>query len=161
MKAIEQFQIRKIYAIATTLGMKGAGINEDELHVLVEGITGKESIKKLTYKEACVVITRLEELQRKSVSPKVESHEEYETTFGGVNLAQQKKIWALMYELKKQDAVPNDVPLGDRLCAIIKKELGIDAIAKNPFAWISFEKGHDLIEKLKHYVASARKRGKE
>ena len=49
--------------------------------------------------------------------------------------------------------------LGDRLCAVIKKEFGADAIAKNPFAWITFEQGNNLIEILKRYVASARKRG--
>ena len=63
MKTIEQFQIRKIYAIGSALGIKGSGMDEDELHMLVGGITGKASIKSLTYKEACVVIARLEELQ--------------------------------------------------------------------------------------------------
>ena len=70
-----------------------------------------------------------------------------------------KKIWFLMYELKKCDEVPNDVQLGDRLCAVIKKEFGADAVARNPFAWITFEQGNNLIEILKRYVASARKRG--
>lgn len=82
MRAIEQFQIRKIYAIGNALGIKASG-NEDELHV----------------------------------------------------------------------------QLGDRFCAVIKKEFGADAIAKNPFAWITFEQGNNLIEILKRYVASARKRG--
>ena len=149
MRTIEQFQIRKIYAIGNALGIKASG-SEDELHTLVGGVTGKDSIKSLTYQEACAVIARLEELQ----GPK-----EHESRPGGVTSGQQKKIWALMYELKKYDEVPNDVQLGDRLCAVIKKEFGADAIAKNPFAWISFEQGNNLIEILKGYVKSARKRG--
>ena len=67
---------------------------------------------------------------------------------------QQKKIWALMYELKKHDKSPNEVPLGDRLCAVIKKELHVDAIAKNPFAWLTFSQGNALIEVLKGYLKS-------
>ncbi len=68
---------------------------------------------------------------------------------------QQKKIWALMYELAKYDKKPGSVSLGDRLCAIIKKELGTDAIARTPFAWIDFDSGNKLIEVLKGYVKSA------
>lgn len=162
MRAIEQFQIGKIYAIGNALGIKGCRA-EDELHTLVGGVTGKDSIKSLTYKEACNVIARLEELQGKSASPKPRSGKpkEHKSRPGGVTSGQQKKIWALMYELKKYDAVPNEVQLGDQLCAVIKKEFGADAIAKNPFAWITFAQGNNLIEILKGYVASARKRGGE
>lgn len=160
MRTIEQFQIRKIYAIGNALGIKASG-SEDELHALVGGVTGKDSIKSLTYQEACAVIARLEELQGKTVSPKPRNSKpkEHETRPGGVTSGQQKKIWFLMYELKKCDEVPNDVQLGDRLCAVIKKEFGADAVARNPFAWITFEQGNNLIEILKRYVASARKRG--
>lgn len=160
MRTIEQFQIRKIYAIGNALGIKGSGI-EDELHTLVGGITGKGSIKSLTYKEACDVIARLEELQGTAASPKPRSRKpkEHGSRPGGMTSGQQKKIWALMYELKKYDAVPSEVQLGDRLCAVIKKEFGADVIAKNPFAWITFAQGNNLIEILKGYVESARKRG--
>lgn len=155
MRTIEQFQIRKIYAIGNALGIKASG-SEDELHALVGGVIGKDSIKSLTYREACAVIARLEELQSKSASPKPKEHK---SRPGGVTAGQQKKIWALMYELKKYDEVPNDVQLGDRLCKVIKKEFGADAIAKDPFVWLTFEQGNNLIEILKGYVASARKRG--
>ncbi len=160
MKAIEQFQIRKIYAIGNALGINGAGAGEDELHALVGGVTGKDSIKSLTYREACAVIARLEQLQGRAASPKKYGKpKEHESRPGGATCGQQRKIWALMYELKKYDEIPNDVQLGDRLCAVIKKELGADATARNPFAWITFEQGNHLIEILKRYVASARKRG--
>lgn len=90
MRAIEQFQIRKIYAIGNALGIKASG-NEDELHVLVGGVTGKDSIKSLTYQEACTVIARLEELQGKTASPKPRSKmpKEHQSRPGGVTSGQQ------------------------------------------------------------------------
>lgn len=161
MRKIEQFQIRKIYAIGHALGIVASGTGEDELHIMVAGITGKSSIKDLTYKEACSVINRLEELQGTPASPKPsrKGGREHPERQGGVTSGQQKKIWALMYDLKKYDIVANDVALGDRLCKILKKEMNIDALAKNPFIWMDFAQGNKLIEILKKYVASARKKG--
>lgn len=157
MKAVQQFQVRKIYAIGHALGIVGSGSDEDELHELVAGATGKESIKALNYKEACAVIARLEELQGKTVSPKSAGNRtrEYKENPGGATSGQQKKIWALMYELKKYDAVDNDVSLGERLCRIIKKELKMDATAREPFAWMDSSQGNKLIEILKKYIVSA------
>lgn len=161
MKKIEQFQIKKIYAIGNALGIKGSGTREDELHVLISGITGKDSVKDLTYTEACRVIGRLEELQGNPASPKPSGRQpvEHMETPGGVTSGQQKKIWALMYELKKHDATANSIALGDRLCKIIKKELDIDAVAKNPFVWLDFAQANKLIEILKKYAENARKKG--
>lgn len=164
MKKIEAFQMKKIYAIGNALGIVRTG-GGDELHTLVMGLTGKESIKALTYREASAVIARLEELQGRTVSPSREknrkSRKEHPERPGGVTASQQKKIWALMYELKKYDTEPCGAPLGDRLCAVIKKELHVDAIPKNPFAWLTGSQGNDLIEKLKRYVDSAAKKGED
>lgn len=41
MRKIESFQMKKIYAIGHALGITGNG-SEDELHVLVSGVTGKK-----------------------------------------------------------------------------------------------------------------------
>ena len=102
------------------------------------------------------MIKRLEDLQGGTAAPKPSSRKpkEHSQRPGGVTSGQQKKIWALMYELKKHDKSPNEVPLGDRLCAVIKKELHVDAIAKNPFAWLTFSQGNALIEVLKGYLKS-------
>ena len=54
------YQIRKIYAIGGALGMVKRNEEDDLLHELVEGMTGKKSIKALTYGEACKVIGELE-----------------------------------------------------------------------------------------------------
>ena len=42
------YQIRKIYAIGGALGMVKRNEEDDLLHELVEGMTGKKSIKALT-----------------------------------------------------------------------------------------------------------------
>ena len=122
----------------------------------MSGVTGKDSIKELSYQEAMAVIKRLEDLQGGTAAPKPSSRKpkEHSQRPGGVTSGQQKKIWALMYELKKRDKSPNEVLLGDRLCAVIKKELHVDAIAKNPFAWLTFSQGNTLIEVLKGYLKS-------
>ena len=52
MRKIEPFQIKKIYAIGNALGITKRGGGEDELHALIQGMTGKESIKALTSREA-------------------------------------------------------------------------------------------------------------
>ena len=54
------YQIRKIYAIGGALGMVKRNEEDDLLHELVESMTGKKSIKALTYGEACKVIGELE-----------------------------------------------------------------------------------------------------
>ena len=162
MKRIEAFQIKKIYAIGNALGIVHPR-GDDELHTLVMRITGKESIKALTYREAAAVISKLEELQSKTVSlskrKSRKGQKEHPECPGGVTASQQKKIWALMYELKKYDTEPYAAPLGERLCAVIKKELHVDAIPKNPFVWLDGSQGNTLIEKLKRYVDSAARKG--
>ena len=80
---------------------------------------------------------------------------EGKTAPGHTSEGQRRKVWALMYRL--QDASPSKAPLGDRLCAIIKKELGMDAFPKDPFAWISYKDGNKLVEVLKGYVKTAQK----
>lgn len=157
MRQIEPYQIKKIYAIGSRLGITSAG-RDDDLHAMVQGMTGKGSIRALTYKEASAVIARLAELQGGQAPPSRKRAHGHPSRPGGVTSGQQKKIWALMYELQKHDEVPNHTPLGDRLCAVIKKELGTDAIARTPFAWLDFEQGSQLIEALKKYVENTRKK---
>lgn len=148
------YQIRKIYAIGGALGMVKRNEEDDLLHELVEGMTGKKSIKALTYGEACKVIGELEGRQG-TPSPRKSGKPLRKTAPGHTSEGQRRKVWALMYRL--QDASPSKAPLGDRLCAIIKKELGMDAFPKDPFAWISYKDGNKLVEVLKGYVKTAQK----
>lgn len=57
MAAINAQQIRKIYAIGNALGIVERGNEDDDLHALVSALTGKDSVKSLTYAEAQAVIT--------------------------------------------------------------------------------------------------------
>ena len=71
---------------------------------------------------------------------------------------QQRKVWRLMYQLEKLDEKPSAARLGDRLCGIIRKEIHIDCIARQPFRWLTYQQGVKLIEILKKYVANAQRR---
>lgn len=152
--AITNYQIRKIYTIGGALGMKGTD-RKDPLHDLVNSMTGKNSVKELTYAEACRVIGELEARQG-TPPPRKGGRPLRKTTPGRVSEGQQRKIWALMYQLA--EASPSTAQLGDRLCAIIKKSLGVEAFPAAPFAWVDYKGANKVIEALKGYVANAQKR---
>ena len=154
MASINTYQIRKIYTIASALGMKGID-KDDALHDLVSGMTGKTSVRELSYADACRVIGELEARQG-TPPPRKSGRPLRRSTPGRVSEGQQRKIWALMYQI--ETASPSTAPLGDRLCAIIKKELGIEAFPRDPFAWVDYKGGNKLIETLKGYVKTARKK---
>lgn len=156
MAAINAQQIKKIYAIGNSLGIVERGNDEDDLHAMVSAMTGKDSIKTLTYREAEDIIARLQH-QQGGAAPR-KSNRQHPERAGGVTSGQQKKAWALMYQLQSYDQAPNATPLGERLCAIIKKELGIDARTQNPFIWMDFKAGNKLLEVLKGYVSTAKKK---
>lgn len=152
---INNYQIRKIYAIGGALGMRGAD-RQDALHDLIAGMTGKNSVKELSYAEACRVIGELEARQG-TPPPRKKGRPLRKTAAGGASDGQVRKVWALMYQLEA--ASPSKTPLGDRLCGIIKRELGIDAWPKDPFAWIDYKACSKLLEALKGYVKTAQKKG--
>lgn len=159
MKNIEAFQKKKIYAIGNALGLVENGNDNDDLHLLIGGITGKDSVKVLTYTEANAVISHLEQLQKnsKGAPPKRTTHKTYTSVPGGITIGQQRKVWALMYELEKYDKEPSTASLGDRVAGIIKNSLHLDGTAKNPMAWLDFHTGEKLIETIKRYIESAKK----
>lgn len=155
MATIDVQQIKKIYAIGQALGIVERGNDSDNLHSLVAAMTGKESVKALTYAEAQAVIAELQKRQGAAPLPRYKPKTHTERP-GGATDGQQRKVWALMYELQKHDAAPSTVSLGKRLCGILKKELHIDAIAEKPFAWIDSATCNKLIEILKKYVANSK-----
>lgn len=157
---IQKWQIKMIFATGHSLGIVTAGSREDDLHLLVEGITGKDSVKELSFHEANAVIAKLRNMKRPQASPQPQRPDwkEHKQRPGGITSGQQKKVWYLMYELKKCDEVANNVALGERLCKIIKKEMKLDALAKDPFTWMTFSQGNTLIEILKKYLGSAQKK---
>lgn len=155
MAAINTQQIRKIYAIGNALGIVERGNAGDSLHDLVSSITGKDSVKALTYGEAQAVIADLQKRQGSAPPPPRRRPKAHAEVPGGATAAQQRKVWALMYELQKRDTAPSSASLGERLCGIIRRELKVDAGPTQPFAWLDFKACNKLIEVLKKYVANA------
>ena len=152
---IDDYQRRKIYAIAGVLGMKGKD-QYDPLHDLVADLTGKQHISELTKAEAYDVIAELEKKQGDNPLPRKRGRPRHKNTPGRISEGQQRKIWALMYQLA--EASPSKAQVVDRLCAIIKKTLGVEAFPAAPFAWITYKGANTLIEALKGYVMTAQKK---
>lgn len=156
-------QTQRIYAMGARLGLVESGNKNDLLHELVYGITGRDSIRDLTEQEYKKVVKELAErlkLQNLEEPPRrpYKAQKYDESGRGKMSDGQQRKVWQLMYQLEELDDKPSSAKLGDRLCGIIKKELHVDAISKQPFRWLTYQQGITLIEKLKKYVANAQRR---
>jgi hypothetical protein len=162
VETIKKQQIKSIYALGASLNMLERDNHDDALHQLVEGITEKSSVAALTYKEGNEVIAEL--IQRMKFShlppapPKKRKPKKCEEVPGGMTEGQQRKVWSLMYELKKFDSQPSVATLGERLCGIIKRQFNIDAMAQKPFQFLRREDGNKLIEILKSYCGNAETR---
>lgn len=164
-KTISKEDIRCLYGLGAALGMVVRGQEDDPFHILISGFTGKNSIKDLTGAEFATIKRELikrgklgnrqDPLKSRESAPARKRHAEVP---GGITADQQRKVWRLMYALKDCDVQPNDVLLGERLCAIIRKELHRDCTAASPFRFIAIQDGHRLIEILKKYVANAERR---
>jgi len=150
-------QIKTIYATAGALGIVERGNPQDNLHLLVEGMTGKASVKDLTAAEAAEVIKELQKRQGGAAPPR-RSRKTHTERPGGATSGQQRKVWALMYQLEAADTGPSSAPVGERLCGIIRKELHLSAVPRQPFAWVTFKACEKLIEVLKQYVKNAGER---
>lgn len=153
VKIIQPWQIKKMWAISKALGM-----DKEDLHAMA----GAESLKELSADDANEVLARLEKMQGKYVPPASASaapKKKHPAVAGMATEGQQRKVWALMYELAGLDAEPSKVSLGERLCGIIKKELKTSATPEKPFVWLNFKSTNNLIEVLKKYIANAKKKG--
>ena len=151
-------QIQKIYGMAAALGMVDSSIETDDLHLLIESRTGKTSVKDLNDKEYQTVVGELAGmLQLQNIDPpKPRKH--YDETVGKMTEAQQRKVWRLMYQLREQDMERNASTLGSRLCGIIKTTFGMDTVEKEPLKWLTREQGGQLIETIKRYISSAKRK---
>lgn len=159
-------QIQRIYGMGATLNMiDNANHNDDMLHQLVYGITGKESIKQLSadeYKKVVAELTSRMKISQMQVPPvpsqRRKKQAKHKDTAKGMSAGQQRKVWYLMYQLIGCDLEPVTATKGERLCGIIKKELHIDCTPSKPFEWLGFNEGNRLIEILKAYVRSAERK---
>jgi len=160
-------QIQRIYGMGAALNMIDNNHHKDDLlHSLIYDITGKDSIKQLDYSEYKKVVAELaqrikiSQLQVPPTTAKAHRTKKYQATAKDMTEGQQRKVWALMYQLIGCDIEPVAATKGERLCGIIKKELHIDARPKEPFIWLGFEDGNKLIEILKAYIRSAERKAK-
>lgn len=145
-KKLEKWQIKKIYAIANKLKYVIAGQKDDVLHMIIENMTLKDSVKELTYSEAAKLICYLE--QQQALTEKNEK----------VSETQKKKIWALMYDLRDKDMTIDPTPIGERLAGIIRRQFAVASSPQRLFTHLNYDDGNALIEILKHYVATAERK---
>lgn len=149
MAAATKKQIQCIYVIAAKCGLVERGNKEDNLHNLVYQLTKKESISELTEDQAAAVIRRLKYEETRAADAEAKAY---------ISEAQIKMVFGLAYELAAVS--PSEAKVKDRLCGIIAKELGIKVNPRSDiFKGFSERQGAKLIDALKRYVRSAKKKG--
>jgi|GEM_PF-51378 len=122
----EKDRIKYIYALGRELGLSDPALgHDDDLHVLVEGVTGCSSIKALSEAEKEAVIHEL--LRRKAAAAPETLHKSkkprhYDEVPGRMTVKQQKYAWFLMSEIDKYDPPLNDAALRYRLSGLITKQ---------------------------------------
>ena len=160
MQPIKKDQIKTIYSLCASLGIVERDNKEDDLHILVAGVTGKDNVSELMEDEAKKVIAELRfRLQLGGREPPpTKSNKKHTTRPGGISAQQQKMIWAMMYQLKSYDTEPIAASLGERLAGIIRRHLHIDATEKDPFAWLKVSDAQRLIHIIEQYVDGAKKK---
>lgn len=166
MSAINKEQIKRLYVLGGSLGMVDRHDPEDMLHTLVCALTGKESIRALSQDEFELVQRDLIDRMRLARQPAVASEPKpgrkqpeakASAQPGMMTTAQQSLAWRLIYQLAGLDP-ESTASAGQRMRGAIKRILGTDTEAKNPFRWVTLDQGHTLIESLKRYVRSAQRR---
>lgn len=129
MAEITAAQRKKIYATARELGL-----DNDLLHALVQGITGKEHISDLTKRQAGLIIDEIERRANRSGRSTVLP------TGSMVVLATKKQLWKIR-ELEKELGWEDNPK---RLRGFCKKYAGVD----NP-RWLTKAQAWKIIEGLK------------
>ncbi len=150
-------QIQRIYKLGAVLNL----IKNDDLHALVYNLTGKTHVSQLNDNEYKLVENELtERIKLSHLSPPPKKRKKCGCTrdSAGMTEGQQKKVWQLMYALAGRDRKPSSATVGIRLCGIIKRQFKIDVTAQQPFRWLNYRQGSQLIEILKGYVSSAGRR---
>ncbi|HCA29104.1 MAG TPA: regulatory protein GemA [Ruminococcaceae bacterium] len=150
-------QIQRIYKLGAVLNI----VKNDDLHSLVYGLTGKTHVSQLDDSEFQAVERELvERVKISHLSPPPKRRKKCGSTrvTAGMTEGQQKKVWQLMYALAGRDQKPSSATVGVRLCGIIKRQFRMDVTAQQPFRWLNYRQGSQLIEILKGYNSSAERR---
>ncbi len=137
MAGITNLDIRKIWGIAKSPEMM---LTDEELYLVVQCHTGKDSIKALNKREAAVVIRVLGSMK--------DSRKRDSSRSGGDNPTekQHKKIYRLAQELG-WDKI-------ERVNGMCRKMFGVSAVE-----WLNYQQCSKLIEALKSMVK--RQEGRE
>lgn len=146
IEMIRSWEIKSLYGIAAKGDLLDRHADEDDLHVIVRTLTGKESIKKLTRSEYLKVYHEIKRL--------VDGDRANQDR---IDQLQIDKAWALMYEIIELSR-ESKASAGKRMCGAIKKICQKDAHPQDPFRFLSGRDLWRLIEQLKRYVVSLEKR---
>jgi hypothetical protein len=149
---------RGVYAAAHNLGILERGSRDDGLHLLVQALTGKDSISNLDDAELDTLLSNMNSRTAPSHVPVRSSSivAKGSRATAGMTDGQQRKVWALMYALERVS--PSETARGKRLCGIMRKYLGVDATPETPFRWLTYYWGGKLIEAIKGLVDTERRR---
>jgi len=145
---------RRLYAAASVLGLVEHGSLDDNFHILVHRITGKYHVSHLTETEAGKVEAELNRMLASQGLYKQKPHEEVP---GMMTNRQKWLARQLASELAELDGNKN-ADINQRLAGAVRKTLGITAPPNEPLKWVRKSDGIKLIEALKRYVASAKKK---
>lgn len=122
-----------IYAIAKSPQL---GMTDEELHLLVGGMTGKDSLKELTKRELIDLTTKLQEM-RDSASGKKDKRN-FTRRGNRATERQRRKMYMLMKELGWTDK---------RVRGFARKMVGTETIE-----WLNHEQCAILIEGMKKLI---------
>ena len=153
-------QIGTIYGLGTKCGLYEKGNPRDNLHNFVWQLTQKLSIKELTEEEAARVIRHLYDNLR-AVQAEKENPIAPEGSRGFITKQQISKAFGLTYELQGLDKEVSTATAKQRLAGVMKKVLGVTVNQNGDiFKGLSFEQGEKIIEELKRYVRSGKRKNK-
>lgn len=135
----EHAGIRKLWAIAKSPDLK---LTDEELHLLVEAYTGKESIKKLSQDELSIMFSVLNSMKSVSLKQTEKSRKQTRGNTGTRN--QRRKIYKLCEELgwEKQS----------RINGMCRKMFQVESVE-----WLNYQQCSKLIEALKSMASRKEK----
>lgn len=124
--------LRAIWGIAKSEELR---LTDEELHMIVFNLTKKDSLKKLSEREARFVIAHLSEL-KDSARKEARRKSHPSTTGNAATQNQRKKIYKLTEDLGWQNEA--------RVNGMCKRMFKVDCIK-----WLNYKQCSDLIEALK------------
>lgn len=122
-----------IYAIAKSPQL---GMTDEELHLLVGGMTGKDSLKELTSRELLELTTKLQDMKDSASGKK--SARNFTRNGNRATERQRRKMYMLMKELGWNDK---------RVRGFARKMVGTETIE-----WLNHEQCAILIEGMKKLI---------